>query len=55
MNPEPGTDSEVRLPLTEHLDELRKRLIRSLGAMGLWEPFSAIPARKFSIRNFLPP
>jgi sec-independent protein translocase protein TatC len=35
MNPEPGTDSEVRLPLTEHLDELRKRLIRSLGAMGL--------------------
>jgi len=35
MKPEPGTDSEVRLPLTEHLDELRKRLIRSLGAMGL--------------------
>ena len=35
MKPEPGTDSEVRLPLTEHLDELRKRLIRSLVAMGL--------------------
>ncbi|MBK5094440.1 MAG: twin-arginine translocase subunit TatC [Deltaproteobacteria bacterium] len=32
---EPGTDSEARLPLTEHLDELRKRLIRSLIAMGL--------------------
>jgi len=32
---EPGTNSEVRLPLTEHLDELRKRLIRSLIAMGL--------------------
>jgi sec-independent protein translocase protein TatC len=35
MKPEPGTNSEVRLPLTEHLDELRKRLIRSLIAMGL--------------------
>jgi sec-independent protein translocase protein TatC len=35
MMPEPGTDSEVRLPLTEHLDELRRRLIRSLIAMGL--------------------
>ncbi|MDX1815655.1 MAG: twin-arginine translocase subunit TatC, partial [Thermodesulfobacteriota bacterium] len=35
MKPEPGTDLEVRLPLTEHLDELRQRLIRSLVAMGL--------------------
>ncbi|MGA7105637.1 MAG: twin-arginine translocase subunit TatC [Candidatus Deferrimicrobiaceae bacterium] len=35
MKPEPGTNSEVRLPLTEHLDELRQRLIRSLIAMGL--------------------
>jgi len=35
MNPEPETNSEVRLPLTEHLDELRKRLIRSLAAMGV--------------------
>ena len=35
MEPEPETNSEVRLPLTEHLDELRKRLIRSLLAMGL--------------------
>ena len=35
MNPEPGTNSEVRLPLTEHLDELRRRLIRSLIAMGV--------------------
>jgi len=35
METEPGTNSEVRLPLTEHLDELRKRLIRSLIAMGL--------------------
>ncbi len=35
MKPEPGTNSEVRLPLTEHLDELRQRLIRSLVAMGL--------------------
>lgn len=35
MNPEPGTNSEVRLPLTEHLDELRQRLIRSLIAMGV--------------------
>lgn len=35
MKPEPGTNSEVRLPLTEHLDELRQRLVRSLIAMGL--------------------
>jgi sec-independent protein translocase protein TatC len=35
MKPEPGTNAEVRLPLTEHLDELRQRLIRSLVAMGL--------------------
>ena len=35
MEPEPETNSEVRLPLTEHLDELRKRLIRSLFAMAL--------------------
>ena len=35
MNPEPETNSEVRLPLTEHLEELRTRLIRSLAAMGV--------------------
>src|SRR3990172_767653 len=35
MNPEPKTNSEVRLPLTEHLEELRTRLIRSLAAMGV--------------------
>lgn len=35
MNSEPGTDAEVRLPLTEHLEELRRRLIRSLMAMGI--------------------
>jgi sec-independent protein translocase protein TatC len=35
MNPEPDTNSEVRLPLTEHLEELRTRLIRSLAAMGV--------------------
>ena len=34
MNPEPGTNTEVRLPLTEHLEELRKRLIHSLIAWG---------------------
>ena len=35
MSPEPGTNSEVRLPLTEHLEELRRRLIRALIAMGI--------------------
>lgn len=35
MNPEPGTPSEVRLPLTEHLEELRRRLIRSLAALAV--------------------
>lgn len=35
MATEPDTNGEVRLPLTEHLEELRKRLIRSLGAMGV--------------------
>lgn len=35
MNREPGTNSEVRLPLTEHLEELRQRVIRSLIAMGV--------------------
>ena len=35
MSSEPGTPSEVRLPLTEHLEELRRRLIRSLAAMGV--------------------
>src|SRR4030067_413413 len=35
MNPEPETTSEVRLPLTEHLEELRKRLMWSLAAMGV--------------------
>lgn len=35
MTPEPETNSEVRLPLTEHLEELRTRLIRSLAAMGV--------------------
>ncbi len=34
MIPEPETNSEVRLPLSEHLEELRTRLIRSLIAMG---------------------
>lgn len=33
MEHEPG--DEVRLPLTEHLEELRKRLIRSLIALGI--------------------
>ena len=32
---EPGANSEVRLPLSEHLEELRQRLIRSLIAMGI--------------------
>ena len=35
MSQEPGTNAEVRLPLTEHLEELRQRLIRSLIAMGI--------------------
>ncbi len=35
MKPEPGTSNEVRLPLTEHLEELRNRLIRSLIAWGV--------------------
>lgn len=35
MSQEPETNAEVRLPLTEHLEELRQRLIRSLIAMGI--------------------
>ncbi len=35
MTPEPEPDGEVRLPLTEHLEELRSRLIRSLIAMAI--------------------
>ncbi|HEY5997193.1 MAG TPA: twin-arginine translocase subunit TatC, partial [Candidatus Deferrimicrobiaceae bacterium] len=31
---EPGT-VDARLPLTGHLDELRKRLLRSLAAVGI--------------------
>lgn len=32
---DPEADREVRLPLSEHLEELRKRLIRSLAALGI--------------------
>lgn len=32
---EPEANGEVRLPLSEHLEELRKRLIRSLIALGI--------------------
>lgn len=35
MATEPDTSGEVRLPLTEHLEELRTRLIRSLAVMGV--------------------
>lgn len=35
MTTEPEPNGEVRLPLTEHLEELRKRLVRSLAAMGV--------------------
>ena len=35
MTTEPEPTGEVRLPLSEHLEELRKRLIWSLAAMGV--------------------
>lgn len=35
MSTEPEPNGEVRLPLTEHLEELRTRLIRSLLAMAI--------------------
>lgn len=35
MPPDPDVAQEIRLPLTEHLEELRSRLIRSLAAMGI--------------------
>ena len=35
MTTEPESNGEVRLPLTEHLEELRTRLIRALAAMGI--------------------
>lgn len=35
MATEPESNGEVRLPLTEHLEELRARLIRALVAMGI--------------------
>jgi sec-independent protein translocase protein TatC len=35
MKSESATDSEVRLPLSEHLEELRQRLLRSLIAMAI--------------------
>ena len=35
MSEEPRNAEEVRLPLSDHLEELRKRLIRSLIALGI--------------------
>lgn len=35
MSTGPESNGEVRLPLTEHLEELRTRLIRALAAMGI--------------------